>query len=180
MEALQISTHCTGHNNVVVSEGNHTAMHIKEERYDRHLLKWICQNVGMRVRVGTIRMLGDCVQVKIRMLSKRTLLTLWMWNGCAVREVTARELILSESVEMDGRGSLVGLATTVAQSDSTSGEMVGGGRHRERRLVVFQHFLQRMDEARITQFQWEMDMNHQRCGLRSPELFIYPLWWHKE
>ena len=39
IEALQISTHCTGHNNVVVSEGDHTAMHIEEEWYGRHLLQ---------------------------------------------------------------------------------------------------------------------------------------------
>ena len=49
---------------------------------------------------------------------------------CAVREtVTVRELILSESVKVVGRGLLVGLAAAVAQSDLTSGEIVHGGQH---------------------------------------------------
>ena len=47
---------------------------------------------------------------------------------CTVREtVTVRELILSESVEVVGCSSLVGLAVAIAQSDSTSGEIVHGG-----------------------------------------------------
>jgi len=40
-----------------------------------------------------------------------------------------RELILSESIEVVGRSLLVGLAAAVAQSDSTSGEIVCGGQH---------------------------------------------------
>ena len=49
---------------------------------------------------------------------------------CTVREmVMVRELILSESIEVVGRSLLVGLAAAVAQSDSTSGEIVCGGQH---------------------------------------------------
>ena len=68
------------------------------------------------MRVGMVRMLEDRVQVGMGMLSERTLLTLWMSNHWvrSGREVTVRELILSESVEMIGHGSLVGLAAAVA------------------------------------------------------------------
>ena len=56
--------------------------------------------------------------------------SLGLIRECAVREtVTVRELILSESVEVVGRGSLVGLAAAVTQSDSTNGEIACGGQH---------------------------------------------------
>ena len=79
---------------------------------------------GVRVRVGMVRMLEDRVQVGMGMLSERTLLTSWMSNHWvrSGREVTVRELILSESVEVVGHGSLVELAAAVARSDSTRAE----------------------------------------------------------